>query len=408
MRASAALAAALVLAGCAADRPPTAALAPDAAPSYARAAACPAAEPTTASARWTRLADVVVGRNPRGPLFAARNLALIAVAQYNAVIAAEDEREGRLHPSVAGAAAGASAAMLVGLYASEQGAADAQLAADAAYFPSLPSERDADWAEGVAVGREVAAAVLAYASADGSAAVSPELFPTGPTSPGAWYSAVGTAPVAPLWGQVRPWVLPAGDAFRPPPPPAFGSPAYLAEVAMVRAASDTRTPAQLAIARKWGTADVNPAGGSGIFSDSAIARAERHHLDERATARLLAVLAIAQMDASIGCWEAKYHYRTIRPWQVDAAITTPIGRPNFPSYPSGHSCVMGAAGAVLAGFFPPDGELFAAMVAEAGVSRVYAGLHFPFDIPAGQRLGRAVGALALANAPRGHAPIPLD
>jgi membrane-associated phospholipid phosphatase len=49
-----------------------------------------------------------------------------------------------------------------------------------------------------------------------------------------------------------------------------------------------------------------------------------------------------------------------------------------------------------------------ALVQEAGVARIYGGLHFPFDITAGQKLGGAVADLALKLAPNGHRPIPLD
>jgi hypothetical protein len=48
------------------------------------------------------------------------------------------------------------------------------------------------------------------------------------------------------------------------------------------------------------------------------------------------------------------------------------------------------------------------MVEEAGEARIYAGLHYRFDVTAGRELGEAVAALALANGPEGHAPIPLD
>ena len=63
---------------------------------------------------------------------------------------------------------------------------------------------------------------------------------------------------------------------------------------------------------------------------------------------------------------------------------------------------------MLAGFFPSAADDLQAMVEEAGVSRIYGGLHFRFDIPAGQELGFAVAELALRLAPNGHRPIPLD
>jgi membrane-associated phospholipid phosphatase len=117
---------------------------------------------------------------------------------------------------------------------------------------------------------------------------------------------------------------------------------------------------------------------------------------------------MAIMDASIGCYEAKYHYWFIRPHQADPAITIPVNRPNFPAYPSAHSCLSAAAAGVLAGFFPSESRGLRAMVEEAGVSRLYAGLHFDFDVTAGQELGYAVARLALRRAPKGRRPIPLN
>ena len=134
----------------------------------------------------------------------------------------------------------------------------------------------------------------------------------------------------------------------------------------------------------------------------------RIHLDERKTARLLAVMHMAIMDASIACYEAKYLYWYVRPHQADLGITIPVNRPNFPAYPSAHSCLSAAAAGVLAAQFPSEARRLHAMVAEAGVSRLYAGLHFRFDVTAGQELGYAVAELALRLAPAGHRAIALD
>jgi len=73
---------------------------------------------------------------------------------------------------------------------------------------------------------------------------------------GCWVSAPGVAPVFPLLGRMRPFFLGTGSQFRPGPPPAFGSPAYLAAFAEVRHFSDTRTPEQDALANLW----AKPAG----------------------------------------------------------------------------------------------------------------------------------------------------
>ena len=102
-------------------------------------------------------------------------------------------------------------------------------------------------------------------------------------------------------------------------------------------------------------------------------------------------------DAQIGCWDAKETYWFIRPWQADGAITTvaAVGKPNHPSYPSGHSCLSSSAGEVLSAFFPQQRKQFEAMVTEAGLSRMYGGIHYRFDIEAGQQLGRRVAQLTL-------------
>jgi hypothetical protein len=202
-------------------------------------------------------------------------------------------------------------------------------------------------------------------------------------------------PLSPLWGQVRPWFMETGDQFRPPPPPSFGSTEFLVALADVRAATDGRTPEQLAIARYWGA--TTNGGPAGLWSDVAFELASSEHFGERRMARLLAVMHMAEMDATIGCWDAKYAYWFIRPFQADPAITTPVGRPNFPAYPSAHSCISASLAGVLMAFFPSATSRIEAMVEEAGEARIYAGLHYRFDVEAGQALGYDVAKLAVAR-----------
>jgi membrane-associated phospholipid phosphatase len=51
---------------------------------------------------------------------------------------------------------------------------------------------------------------------------------------------------------------------------------------------------------------------------------------------------------------------------------------------------------VIASFFPEHTATLEAQVAEAGLSRILGGIHYRFDIAAGQALGRAVAGVALA------------
>lgn len=378
---------------------------PLSAPEAAATAGGVGADRITAAVRWNLRTREIIGRRGGTSNDAARTYALVSVAQYNAVIAAEDAKAASEHPSESGAAAAASAAVLAGLYPAEQDFIAAALASDAEYFRTLPSEKSADFGAGTEVGRAVAAAVLAYGATDGSDAVWTGTVPSGP---GYWVPAPPPAkPSQPLWGAVRPWLMTSGDQFRPAPPPAFGSPAFFEDLAEVRGFSDTRTADQLQIAQFW-AGSYGAGGPAGYFGSLAGELATGHHLDERRAARLLAVLHMAIMDASIGCYEAKYTYWYIRPYQVDPAITTPVGRPNFPSYPSAHSCLSAAAAGALAAFFPSASDDLRAKVEEAGMSRIYGGLHFRFEITAGRELGEAVAALAVRLAPDGHAGIPLD
>jgi membrane-associated phospholipid phosphatase len=118
---------------------------------------------------------------------------------------------------------------------------------------------------------------------------------------------------------------------------------------------------------------------------------------------VFAVLGAAMHDAFIACFDAKYHYLTPRPSQADPEIvapprppTGPIPRlPNHPSYPAGHSCNAASAATVLTHFFPDRAAELAGWVAEAGLARMYAGIHYRFDVEAGQALGAAVARWAI-------------
>jgi membrane-associated phospholipid phosphatase len=90
----------------------------------------------------------------------------------------------------------------------------------------------------------------------------------------------------------------------------------------------------------------------------------------------------------------------IRPPQADPGIVTTFSVPNHPSYPSAHSCVSAAAATVLGSLFPDRTTELNGWVADAGLSRMYAGIHYRFDITAGRNLGEAVGQWALAHANR--------
>jgi membrane-associated phospholipid phosphatase len=164
----------------------------------------------------------------------------------------------------------------------------------------------------------------------------------------------------------------------------------------VRRYSDARTQRELDIVRHWGdgAGSYTPPGHwNRIASDLAV----WYNLSEGEAAHVLALVNTAMMDAGIAVWDAKYAYWLIRPSQADPAITTPVGLPNFPSYVSGHAAFSGAASTVLGHVFPGERAQLGAQAEEAAMSRLYGGIHYRFDSDVGLRMGRAAGALVVAD-----------
>ena len=135
-----------------------------------------------------------------------------------------------------------------------------------------------------------------------------------------------------------------------------------------------------------------PSGHWNAIATQLIARAG---LEEEEATLALAIMNVAMMDAGIVCWRTKYLHWTMRPNQVDPAIRPLLKVPNFPAYPSGHAAFSGAAAEVLAHFFPGDATELRAMADAAALSRVFAGIHYPYDSEAGLAVGRTVARMAI-------------
>jgi membrane-associated phospholipid phosphatase len=138
----------------------------------------------------------------------------------------------------------------------------------------------------------------------------------------------------------------------------------------------------------WHTADAV----FGSWYDNVNRRIFEHHLDTNPpqAARIYALMSVAHYDAYIACWDAKYAYWSMRPYEVDPTVETLLPPPPHPSYPSGHGCTMGAMAAILAHLFPEQAAYINALADEAGESRIWAGIHYRQDIEVGLALGKDV------------------
>jgi membrane-associated phospholipid phosphatase len=351
-----------------------------------------------ATLAWNQVArDLVVKYNTNVPA-SIRLFALMSAAQYNAIVSAEKAKVRSLHPSDAGAVAGASVAVLSYIYPQEtsflEGLVDQQQSS-----PGLPGTAHEDFASGESIGRTIAAGLIARAQTD---RFFEPFTGTVPVCPGCWV-ANPTPPAFATLGQAKTFFLTSGSQFRPAPPPAFGSPAFQSALAEVRQIADTRTAEQDSIAKFWAL-PLGTVGAQGYFNEVAAGLVERYRLDERKAAHAFALLNMAAFDAIIASHEAKYHYWLIRPSQADPGIVRAIGLPSFPAYPSNHSALAASAATVLAAIFPSERAALDAMGADGAISRLYGGIHYRFDTEAGLALGRQVADWVLAHDVKGHEP----
>ena len=112
------------------------------------------------------------------------------------------------------AASAAAYGVLVRLFPSQQSSLEAALAHSLAHVPN-GGKKD----EGVAVGDQIAAQIVALRSNDGSHAM---ITYTPPAGLGYWQPDPRTGPSPFLsWRYVTPWTMRSADQFRPGPPPSI-------------------------------------------------------------------------------------------------------------------------------------------------------------------------------------------
>jgi hypothetical protein len=184
------------------------------------------------------------------------------------------------------------------------------------------------------------------------------------------------------------FLLSSGSEIRPGRPPAFGSDQFNRELAEVK--TFPRTFDSNYRAFFW----QSPAGNASYWFNTASQKIFEYNLHRNAprAARIYALLGVGFYDTWVASQDAKFEYWSIRPYQADTTITTLYPVPNFPSYPSNASVLSTTSAEVMSYLFPAEAESFRAKAHEAGLSRIWGGIHFRSDIDASEEMGRAVGA----------------
>jgi PAP2 superfamily len=304
----------------------------------------------------------------------------------------------------------------------------------AKYLASL-SDNPTAIAQGVTVGEQAAAALIALRDGDGIFGVNTYVFQT--PGPGVYQP----TPPFPYPGAQTPWIanmkpftMSASDQFLPDEGPTpLDSEEWVEDYNRTKAwgslTNSLRNDEQTTIGLFW-TPNAGPP-----FTSMLTDLATTHGLGTLDSARLFAMTWTGYGDAFIGCMNAKYHFNFWRPVTAiregggnadliaDPNWTPLATTPNHPEYPAAHGCATGAVSTVVALYFgTPDVVLHVTatyavpaalgggtvtatrnfgstkdLLREVQAARIYGGMHFHHSIVQGTVLGQKVARQLVSN-----------
>ena len=332
-----------------------------------------------------------------------RTLALMNLAIYDAVAVADSAKVqfDRKRPGVDGAMINAGTGSFPSAHAAAASAASEVLSYllpdNASMYQQMESDAHrarldagvnypSDIEAGAMIGKQVAAQIIEFAKSDNS-----DLPFEGERPQGPGYLK-GEKFVYPTAGETKTVSVKSVDPHLPGPPPAYDSPELAAEIEQLKAMERPLPGKMLAwtqhstiSAYRWWYDQI----AMSIFE-----RGMQH--DTLATAHVYASVSAINHDALIACFKSKYQHWQIRPGQLDESVPMTFPSPPHPSYPSAHSCSSTAYGIVSSHFFPEKEAVFMAAAEAGGLSRLYAGIHYPSDDAAGDSIGENVAEEGLA------------
>ncbi len=352
------------------------------------------------------------------PPTAFRTIAILHVAMFDAVNSIEQHYKPYkvqlpAPPDTSKEAAAAAAAATVLIKLVPDAASDIQSALSG-YLATLPESEGRS--KGIELGQEVAARILEARANDGASA--PDAYRP-KTKPGVYIPTPIT--VGSQFPNVTPFALTSPSQFRPKPPPSLKSEQWARDYNEIKDLgeknSTTRRARQTEDARFWLL--VGPRSTHPLPRQVAIAR----NMSVLDSARFMALVSAATMDAMIAVFDAKYKYEFWRPitairnGDIDGNPATervatwqPIdATPMHPEYPCAHCITSFAIAAVIEGllgtdeipevaltspFAPGVTHRFTnlrAYLEEVANARIYAGFHYRNSTIVGQEMGQKIG-----------------
>jgi hypothetical protein len=232
----------------------------------------------------------------------------------------------------------------------------------------------------------------------------------------------------PYWGSNRPFALQKWDECPAPPPPLYaptpGTPLY-EEAKHVYEVGKGLTPEQKTIALYWADNGGESGTPAGHWLSIAGQMVSEKKLTAPQAAWMMAETGVSLADAFIAVWGYKFKLNLVRPRTfiraaIDSTWEPAIPTPPFPEYLSGHSTLSSAAAATLTQLLGAvafdDSTIvslghpvrkfssFRAAADEAGMSRIYGGIHYMTANIEGGNLGRCVASKVAQRFENGPLP----
>lgn len=185
-----------------------------------------------------------------------------------------------------------------------------------------------------------------------------------------------------------PWYARPSIAYWPPAPPSMDDPIWKEQIQEIKQEQEPMTEEKKQVIYRWASLAYPWSSDWRSIVNKHLACQNVPFLKR---VMIRSNIMIGMYDTVTTYSTCKYHYLVIRPKMFDPSITYEIAVPKHPSYPSGHSAESALTVTIMSHYFPEEGDMWRKMAMECGLSRIWAGIHYPLDNLAGREVGIKVG-----------------